>query len=72
MTTASITHRPVPLATAAAAAVAVLAFGAVTLQHDAGSPSPGGPTQSHQTGQTGQHPDRFQPRGGGKVKLGLP
>ena len=38
MTTASITHRPIPLTAVAAAAVAVLAFAGVTVaQHDTGT-----------------------------------
>lgn len=80
MSTASITHHPLPLATAAAAAVVgVLAFGAVSLTHDETSPSP--VTQStsgtdHVNGQkhAGRppaHPRQVTPHGG-IVQPGLP
>jgi hypothetical protein len=47
MSTASITHRPIPRATAAAIAVAALAFGAflVAQNHDSGTQTPPAPTQ---------------------------
>jgi hypothetical protein len=41
MSTHSITHRPIPVAAAAAAFVAAIAFAGVTVsQHDTGSPTP--------------------------------
>jgi hypothetical protein len=50
MTTASITHRPIPMATAGAAVVAVLAIGAVVAMHDdTSTTAPGGATTSHVT-----------------------
>lgn len=69
MTTASITHRPIPMATAAAASVAVLAFVGLTVaQNDAGtSPSaPSSPAQSL------VHHKWHPTTAGGQTQLGLP
>ena len=45
MSTASITHHPIPMATAGAAVAAVLAFGAVLAMHDdTSTTTPGGST----------------------------
>jgi len=66
MTTASITHRPIPMATAAAAAVAALAIvGLVVVQNETGSAA--GTTQQTQL----QTPDYHRPMHGG-VQPGMP
>jgi hypothetical protein len=71
MTTASITHHPIPMAAAAAAAVAVLGVtGLVVLQDDTSTTAPAG--TSHVT-TTDQGNGKFHPpSGGGHVQLGLP
>jgi hypothetical protein len=75
MSTASITHHPVPIATVAAAAVAALAFGALTMTQDDTSPSP----VTHQTtgmahGNPGKHSGAqgHIREHGGTTQLGLP
>jgi hypothetical protein len=74
MSTASITHRPLPMATAAAAVVAAIAVGSVLVAHD----STGSEPQQSGTQHTQLFPD--PPAGfvwhpttsGGHVMIGLP
>jgi len=77
MSTASITHHPLPMATAAAAViVGALAFGAVELTQNNASPSSVTPQTTGMThGNPHGHPGRsgqIQPPHGGTVKPGLP
>ena len=77
MSTASITHHPLPMATAAAAVVvAALAFGAVELTQNEAPPSPvthSTPSLNH--GDGSKHGDRLGPQipsHGGNVQPGMP
>ena len=66
MSTASITHRPIPLATAIAAAVAAAAFATVVVVQDNSSPAP-----ADHPGQTSPV-KHYPPLHGGSTQLGLP
>jgi len=71
MSTVSITHHPIPVATAAAAALAVLAFGVVVVAQDHQSTAP---TQ-HPTNvdQLRKHAGRLNgTTSGGQTMIGLP
>lgn len=74
MSTASITHHPVPIATAAAAGVAVLAFGVLVVTQNDTSTAP----VTHQTtsvdhGTGNKHAGGLHvPAHGGTVQLGQP
>jgi hypothetical protein len=68
MSTASITHHPIPFATAAAAVVAVLAIGTVVaVQDNSGSTAP--PTQQTNTL---PHYGHQPPLHGGTTQMGMP
>jgi hypothetical protein len=71
MTTASITHRPIPLTAAAALAVAALAVAGLTLgQHDRGTTSPA-PAQTSQVAMPNPHAHYLRPVRSG-VQFGMP
>lgn len=70
MSTHSITHPPLPVATAGLAVVAVLAVGAVVVTQNDGSPT----TTHHSTSvdNNHQHPGKLVIPHGGTTQLGLP
>lgn len=68
MSTASIAQRPISRATAAAAVLAAVAIGSLSLFHD-GSASPSAPTQP-QTVQLGGHHQFTPTTSGGRVMVG--
>jgi hypothetical protein len=69
MSTASIAQRPISRATAAAAVLAAVAIGSLSLFHD-GSATPGAPAQPQQTVQLGGHHQFTPTTSGGRVMVG--
>ena len=69
MSTHSITHPPIPVATAGLAALAVLAVGAVVVIQNDDSPAT---THHSTTVDTRKHPGRLVIPHGGTAQLGLP
>ena len=68
MSTASVTQRPISKATAAAAVLAAVAIGSLSLFHDGSANTPTAPAQPQQTVQLGHH---FAPTtSGGRVMVG--
>ena len=69
MSTASITQRPISKATAAAAVLAAVAIGSLSLFGNGSANSPSAPAQPQQTVQLGGH--HFAPTtSGGRVMVG--
>lgn len=70
MSTASIAQRPISRATAAAAVLAAVAIGSLSLFHDGSTNSPGAPAQPQQTVQLGGHHEFTPTTSGGRVMAG--